>query len=240
MAYETGSLQYVYLQPEEPIYKVLHEPYSDTGCFCGMCLGNGSSGYRQKRVVVNTPSPMKQAERALRAVGVTSKDVVFDLGCGDGRVCLLAAREFGARSVGLDIREEAVKLSQANARRSGVDHLCAFYELDALRTDLKHATVVYCYLSQDAMTPMARKLGSGRYRNIRVAISHHHPWPGRGLDKVGNCYVWWMRPKVGQVGEKPIILRVWYANWCDVCSSDEWMETLRESRRGAERHHPEG
>ncbi len=82
----------------------------------------------------------------LRLAEVTSSDVVYDLGCGDGRIPVSAARRFGARGVGVDIDPQRIAEATANAIREGVSHLVTFRLQDALATDVSEATVVTLYL----------------------------------------------------------------------------------------------
>ena len=82
----------------------------------------------------------------LKTAEVTDKDVVYDLGCGDGRVVIAAASQYGARGVGVDINPVRVKESRRNARNAGMSHKVSFIEQDLLKTDLSQATVVMIYL----------------------------------------------------------------------------------------------
>jgi SAM-dependent methyltransferase len=92
------------------------------------------------------PTPQDVVERMLQLAGVTKDDVVYDLGSGDGRLVITAAKKYGARGVGVDIDPERVAESRANARREGVEHLVRFEQRDALATDVSEATVVTLYL----------------------------------------------------------------------------------------------
>lgn len=92
------------------------------------------------------PTPQDVVERMLAVAGVTSTDVVYDLGSGDGRLVITAAKKYGARGVGVDIDPERVAESRANAKREGVEHLVRFEQRDALETDVSQATVVTLYL----------------------------------------------------------------------------------------------
>jgi SAM-dependent methyltransferase len=91
------------------------------------------------------PTPADVVERMLDIANVTSRDVVYDLGSGDGRLVIAAARR-GARGVGIDIDPERISESQANARAAGVEQLTTFLLGDALQADVSEATVVTLYL----------------------------------------------------------------------------------------------
>jgi SAM-dependent methyltransferase len=92
------------------------------------------------------PTPQDVVERMLDLAAVTRNDVVYDLGCGDGRLVITAAKKHGARGVGIDIDPERIAESKANARQAGVDHLVTFRLADALAADVSEATVVTLYL----------------------------------------------------------------------------------------------
>lgn len=76
------------------------------------------------------PSPMPVVKEALILCNVTADDVVLDLGCGDGRVCVEAAQQYGARAIGHDISRNCIEEAQRSAKASGVDYLCTFEVVD--------------------------------------------------------------------------------------------------------------
>ena len=92
------------------------------------------------------PTPQLVVDRMLQLAAVTKNDVVYDLGCGDGRIPITAAKNFGARGVGVDIDPQRIAEANANAKQAGVAHLVTFKLQDALTTDLSDATVVTLYL----------------------------------------------------------------------------------------------
>ena len=92
------------------------------------------------------PTPEEVVERMLRLARVGKDDFVIDLGCGDGRIPIAAARRFGARGLGVDIDPQRIAEAQANARNEGVADRVAFRLQDALTTDVSEATVVTLYL----------------------------------------------------------------------------------------------
>jgi cyclopropane fatty-acyl-phospholipid synthase-like methyltransferase len=92
------------------------------------------------------PTPEDVVERMLKLAEVTSRDVVYDLGCGDGRIIITAATKYGARGVGVDIEPYWVAESRSSAQKAGVDHLVTFSLQDAMTVDLSAATVVMLYL----------------------------------------------------------------------------------------------
>jgi SAM-dependent methyltransferase len=92
------------------------------------------------------PTPAEVVDRMLQLGGVGKNDVVYDLGCGDGRIPITAAQRFGARGVGVDIDPQRIAEANANAKKQGVTHLVSFKLQDAMATDLSDATVVTLYL----------------------------------------------------------------------------------------------
>ena len=92
------------------------------------------------------PTPYDVVNRMLELAGVTRDDVVYDLGCGDGRIVITAAERFGARGVGIDYDPERIAEARANAARRGVQDLVTFIQQDAMEADVSEATVVTLYL----------------------------------------------------------------------------------------------
>jgi len=92
------------------------------------------------------PTPRDVVDRMLALAEVTSEDLVYDLGCGDGRIIIAAAKQCGARGLGVDIEPYWVEASRANAKQAGVDQLVTFKLQDALTVDLSPASVVMLYL----------------------------------------------------------------------------------------------
>jgi SAM-dependent methyltransferase len=92
------------------------------------------------------PTPQEVVDRMLQLGGVSKADVVYDLGCGDGRIPITAAKRFGARGVGVDIDPQRIAEANANAKKEGVTHLVTFRLEDAMTTDVSDATVVTLYL----------------------------------------------------------------------------------------------
>ncbi len=92
------------------------------------------------------PTPQEVVDRMLALAKVTKADVVIDLGCGDGRIPITAAKVYGARGIGVDIDPQRIAEANANAAREGVAHLVTFKLENALTTDVSSATVVTTYL----------------------------------------------------------------------------------------------
>ena len=124
------------------------------------------------------PTPMHVVRTMLTMAKVGPDDLVYDLGSGDGRVVITAAKEFGARGVGIEIDPKLVELSWRIANEAEVAHRVSFIAGDLLTADLSQATVVTAYLSQSLMNllqPKLRALAPG----TRI-VTHHFPmvgWP---------------------------------------------------------------
>jgi hypothetical protein len=92
------------------------------------------------------PTPQDVVERMLTTAGVGPTDYVIDLGSGDGRIVITAAKKYGARGFGVDLNPERISESNENARKAGVTDRVAFYRRDLFETDLSQATVITMYL----------------------------------------------------------------------------------------------
>lgn len=103
-----------------------------------------------RKLAPYVPTPHEVVERMLEMAAVTSRDFVIDLGSGDGRIPITAAKKYGARGLGVDIDPKRIEESRASAARHGVSHLVSFKIQDALRVDVSQATVVTLYLSSSA------------------------------------------------------------------------------------------
>jgi len=93
------------------------------------------------------PTPQDVVDRMLADANVTSSDVVYDLGSGDGRIVITAAKKYGARGVGIDIDADRISESRSNARAAGVSALVEFQRGDIEQADVSRATVVTLYLT---------------------------------------------------------------------------------------------
>lgn len=92
------------------------------------------------------PTPQDVVDRMLTLAEVKKTDFVVDLGCGDGRIPVTAARKYGARGLGVDIDPVRIAEANANAKAAGVSHLVEFRLQDAMKTDVSNATVVTTFL----------------------------------------------------------------------------------------------
>lgn len=96
--------------------------------------------------VIYVPTPAATVDAMLKLAEAKPGDVLYDLGSGDGRIPIAAARRFGVRGVGIEINARLVAEARANARAAGVDRLVRFREQDLFDADFREATVVTLYL----------------------------------------------------------------------------------------------
>ncbi len=101
----------------------------------------------RKPDVIFVPTEQAVAEEMLSMANVSKQSVVYDLGCGDGRIVIAAAVHFGARGVGIDIDPERIRESKQNAREAGVSDRVKFVQADLFNSDFHEATAVMLYLS---------------------------------------------------------------------------------------------
>ena len=121
--------------------------------------------------VVFVPTPSDVVDAMLRLAKVTSADVVYDLGSGDGRIVIAAAKMYGARGLGIDIDPERTREATATARIAGVSDKVAFRTQDLFTADISAATVVTVYLSPAINARLAGKLMKELKPGTRV-VSH--------------------------------------------------------------------
>ena len=119
-------------------------------------------------------TPPDVVDRMLALAQVSAGDVVYDLGCGDGRIVIAAARTYGARGVGVDIDPARIEEARQNARRAGVDHLVTFRVEDARTTDVTDATVVTLYLVAALNAQLRPRLTTQLRSGARI-VSHNFP-----------------------------------------------------------------
>jgi SAM-dependent methyltransferase len=154
-------------------------------CFFALSLLVAPSvGALQVRVPY-VPSPAEVVDRMLTVAAITKDDVVYDLGSGDGRIPIAAARKYGARGVGLDINPDRITESRANAKAAGVEQLVEFREQDVMTADFSEATVVTLYLLASAnaqLRPIITKQVRPGTRIVSHAFSMGATWPADTVD----------------------------------------------------------
>ena len=150
------------------------------------------------------PTPDDVVDRMLTLAETTSRDVVYDLGCGDGRIPIAAAKKYGARGVGLDIDPKLIDLARANAKAAGVERLVEFRVQNVLEADVSAATVVTLYLlssSNERLRPMLQQQLKPGARIVSHAFSMGRTWPADKVDQFVSArgdevtlYLWRIKP----------------------------------------------
>jgi len=140
------------------------------------------------------PSPQTAIDASLRGLALGPDDVLYDLGCGDGRVLLQAARLYGCRCIGIEKDRETATLARDKVKEAGWDHKVTIYCGDVTTCSLAEATAAYCYLDQVTLDQAIGRLPSG----CRVA-SFSHPLPlcsSQEKTSAGTVY-YWKPPSLG-------------------------------------------
>jgi SAM-dependent methyltransferase len=144
------------------------------GCAAGVSPGGvGEPATPVKLDVIFVATDLSIVNAMLTLAGVTRDDVVYDLGCGDGRIVIAAAKEFGARGVGVDLDPQRIREAQANAVRAGVADRVTFRVQDIFDTEIQPATVVALFLSPELNARLRPKLTSQLKPGSRI-VSHRY------------------------------------------------------------------
>ena len=169
-------------------------------CVIAAALASTNTGNAQEthRDVPYVPTPQTVVDEMLKIAAVTKNDVVYDLGCGDGRIVITAAKKYGARGVGIDIDPVRIKEANANAAQAGVTDRVKFIEQNLFETDFKEATVVTLYLLPEVNLRLRPKLWSDLKPGTRV-VSHAFDmgdWkPDRTEQFEGKTIHYWVIPE---------------------------------------------
>jgi len=143
------------------------------------------------------PTPQPVVDGMLQLAKVTDKDVVYDLGCGDGRIPITAAQKYGARGVGIDIDPQRIKEAQENLKNSGVGDRVKFLNQDLFTTDISEATVVTLYLLPSLNLKLLPKLNKELKPGTRI-VSHAFDMgdakPQETLNVNGRTVYFWTTP----------------------------------------------
>lgn len=179
---------------------------------------------------ITTPDEVVTA--MLKLAGTRDTDFVMDLGSGDGRIVIAAARQFGARGLGVDLNERLVRESLQNAKAAGVADRVQFEARDVLRTDLSRASVVTIYLLPDLMAQLREKMLKELKPGSRI-VAHLFVFPGWAPDRTEVVRI--TKPHQGQGEESRISLWVVpvdvFGNWRAVSpgAGGEWQLRLMQN-----------
>jgi len=128
-------------------------------------------------------SPPDVVRQMLILSGVKPGETLYDLGCGDGRVVIMAAQDFGARAVGVELREDLVKQAMSKIHELGLDGRAKILHSDMFKVDVSQADVVTLYLTTSANDKLRPKLESELRKGTRV-VSHDYEILGWRADKI--------------------------------------------------------
>ena len=144
--------------------------------------------------VIYVPTPQEVVEAMLDVAKVGANDLVYDLGCGDGRIVVTAAKKYGARGVGIDIDPVRIKEANENVASNGVGDKVEIRQADLFETDLSQANVVTLYLLSSLNLKLRPKLWKELKVGSRV-VSHAFnmdDWePEQTLDVNGRTVYFW-------------------------------------------------
>jgi precorrin-6B methylase 2 len=149
----------------------------------------------RRQDVPYVPTPRQVVDEMLRLADVREGDVLYDLGSGDGRIVVTAAREYGVRGVGIDINPDRIREAERNARQAGVEELTEFRQENLFEADIRRATVVTMYLLPSVNERLKPKLLTELRPGTRI-VSHAFDIPG------------WEPERVVQVNDRTLYLWV--------------------------------
>jgi tRNA G37 N-methylase Trm5 len=162
------------------------------------CLCAQASLARETFDVPFVPTPQPVVERMLEMARVGPNDVVYDIGSGDGRILITAARKYGARGVGIELNPERIREAQENARAAGVAERVEFRQEDLFQADFSEATVVTLYLLSSINLHLRPRLLKELKPGTRI-VSHAFDmgdWKPDATDDVkGRRIYYWVVPE---------------------------------------------
>lgn len=147
--------------------------FLSTIALCWLASLTAASPAQELSKLPYVPSPQIVVDEMLKLAEVTAKDFIVDLGSGDGRVIMTAAKNFKASGFGVDIDAKLVELSNQEARSRGLDDRAKFIEQDMFKTDLSKATVVTLYVMPDFMERLRPKLMTETKPGTRI-VAHDY------------------------------------------------------------------
>src|SRR5260221_13486101 len=147
--------------------------------------------------VIYVPTPHEVVDEMLKLGGVKKGDVLYDLGSGDGRIPVTAAKKFGIRAVGIDIDPQRIAEANENAKKNNVTKLVQFRQEDLFKADFREATVVTLYLLPDLNVKLRPRLWNGLKPGTRI-VSHQFDmaeWkPEKQVELNGRTIYFWTIP----------------------------------------------
>jgi predicted RNA methylase len=148
--------------------------------------------------VIYVPTPPEVVEAMLKVANVKAGDVVYDLGCGDGRIVVTAAQKYGARGIGIDIDPQRIKEANENVQKAGVGDRVKIMQADLFEVPISEATVVTLYLLPSLNVKLMPKLMKELKPGTRI-VSHAFDmgdWkPEQTINVDGRTVYYWTIPK---------------------------------------------
>lgn len=159
---------------------------------------------QEKTEIPYVPSTVPVVTKMLELASVTKNDIVYDMGCGDGRIVIMAAKKYGARGVGIDLDPVRIAEAKKNAEAEGVSHLVEFRAEDGTKTDISKATVVTLYMFKwfnNAIAPKLQKLAPGSrvvahdfdiddWKPTQVVNLDAQSHGNEGIERPHTLYLW--------------------------------------------------
>jgi tRNA G37 N-methylase Trm5 len=163
-----------------------------------IALAAPAAARAQQPDVIYVPTPYEVVDEMLRLARVKKGDVLYDLGSGDGRIPVTAAKKFGVRAVGIDIDPQRIREANENAKKNGVAKLVTFKQEDLFKTDFREATVVTLYLLPDLNVKLRPRLLNELRPGTRI-VSHQFDmgtWqPEKKVELNGRVVYLWTVPE---------------------------------------------
>ena len=194
-----------------------------------LALALSLTGARAEEVDWQVPfitTPEEVVERMLELAGTRADDLVVDLGSGDGRIVISAARKFGARGLGIELDQRLVEKSRDNARAAGVADRVSFVQGDVLTADISKASVVTVYLLPGLIGQLQQRF-TGELRPGTRIVSHAFGMTGWTPDRSGTIRL--SKAHRGQGDESKLFLWVVPADVRGVWRGDGWRFSIEQN-----------
>lgn len=166
-------------------------------CALTAAVGAQQDDVKRRPEVPYVPTPQDVVNEMLKMANVTASDIVYDLGCGDGRIVITAAQKFGAHGTGIDINPDRIHDAEQNAKAAAVNGKVRFIESDLFQADIHEATVVTLYLLPSVNLRLKPKLLSDLKPGTRI-VSHSFSmgeWqPDKTAEVNGRTLYLWVVP----------------------------------------------
>jgi len=194
----------------QPTYEIVSVPVVTQVKRCNgiTCWYENVTTYRQERRLINSPvsvstnipslltntelvpTPYEAVSEMLALANPKKSEVLYDIGCGDGRIVYYASLWFGCRSVGIELNPESAKQAEDRIKSAGLDNLVKIYQGNALKFTYEHADIVTMYLYPELMEKLLPKFKSG----TKVISYLHEIQGGQEVNRNGHKFYIWIKP----------------------------------------------